>query len=554
MRPRSLLRDLLLLTALCWATYLPGLTSRGLWNWQEAQRAVVAREMQDRDQWLVPTYNGRPYLVKPPLIYWFQLEIASWTSARTGEFQLRLTAAMAGWLGVIATYLVARRLVAPGATETAGLRDTEDTCGPAWAEHAAWWAALFLATGILYVRSSRTGEIDILLVAPTVVAIGLIARAWRSHLDQGRMDIPAAAGAALAATVAVFAKGPPALLTIGLAAYGGIALWALCSREAASPGDGLRTRLLACWLSYTRTHPVGVLALGAAVFWLWLRAAHARAGAAAVFVTAAEEADDNLRLFVASAPVRYLGALSYGAGLGSLAALAAVVWLLRDRPPVRRGWFIVIAWVGLGVLAFSLLTKGVPRYLTPVWPGVAILGGMWFASLLRDTRRRVRLARAAGAAVLLLAGAQGLWYGWLADRYQGDRSPREFIQELLAPPAAVDPSRLATFEFRTPALDYYAGQYIEPVGETGMRDSMTGSTAMTLEQVAERARDAREGGVVLLVRWSGRTADGRLDPAPAAQRLTAAGMHIERIPLHARFAIDGGRSEVAAVRVTAGPG
>jgi hypothetical protein len=96
---RSWIRDLLLLTALCWGVYCLGLTTHGLTNWQEAQRALVAREMQGRGEWIVPTVDGRPYLAKPPLIYWCQLAIAKVRGATTGEFELRMTVAMAGWLG-----------------------------------------------------------------------------------------------------------------------------------------------------------------------------------------------------------------------------------------------------------------------------------------------------------------------------------------------------------------------------------------------------------------------------------------------------------------------
>src|SRR5262245_42746940 len=108
---RSLIRDLLLLTVLCWAVYLPGLTSQGLANWQEAQRALVAREMQAREEWLVPTVEGRPYLAKPPMIYWCQLALAGARRVTTGEFELRLTVALAGWAGVLATYGVGRRML-----------------------------------------------------------------------------------------------------------------------------------------------------------------------------------------------------------------------------------------------------------------------------------------------------------------------------------------------------------------------------------------------------------------------------------------------------------
>ena len=68
----------LALIAICAVTYFLGLATHGLTNWQEGQRALVAREMQQRSEWIVPTINGEPYLAKPPMIYWCQL-----VSART---------------------------------------------------------------------------------------------------------------------------------------------------------------------------------------------------------------------------------------------------------------------------------------------------------------------------------------------------------------------------------------------------------------------------------------------------------------------------------------
>ncbi|MBX3361154.1 MAG: hypothetical protein KF705_06910 [Phycisphaeraceae bacterium] len=55
------------------------------------------------------------------------------------------------------------------------------------ASHAAWWSSLFLGTGILYVRSGRTGELDILLAPLTVVAIGALYVAYESHVERRRM-------------------------------------------------------------------------------------------------------------------------------------------------------------------------------------------------------------------------------------------------------------------------------------------------------------------------------------------------------------------------------
>src|SRR5690606_30503325 len=139
-------RDLLALGALCAVTFFLGLTTHGLTNWREAQRALVARGVARRGDWLVRTVNGEPYLAKPPLIYWAQLGLARLRGSQPTELDLRLTVALAASLGVLATYWAGRRILRsalpPGADPEAA---------PGAARAGAFWAAAMLGTGILYV-------------------------------------------------------------------------------------------------------------------------------------------------------------------------------------------------------------------------------------------------------------------------------------------------------------------------------------------------------------------------------------------------------------------
>ncbi len=600
-------RDLALLAALCLLTYLPGLTTHGLTNWQEAQRAVVAREMQARGDWLVPTINNHPYLAKPPLIYWCQLTLAELTGGvggRVGLLHLRLTVALAGLIGVLATYLVARQLLDdddPAAALPAPTQTPATTAD--WSRLAALWAALSLATGILYVRSSRIGELDILLVPFVVIGIGAIAAAWRTHRTRARTNYPAILLAAVCAVGAALTKGPPGLLTLGLAGYGGIALHAcagggattgrsgpvvlfarllsatttiaafIISFRHADPGESLSTTLIGSTLiaitigvltlvltrllrppparelfvAYARTHPVGVLGAGAAALWYWGHLVRNRVGVGGADAArlVSEEAEDNLRLLVPQAPLNNLEAAAFGVGLGSIAAILALVWLIKDRPRFaggRPGWFIVIAWVGLGLAAFSLLGKGVGRYLTPLWPGIAILGGMFLAAALIDSRRPRLLRTILVIIVLALALTQSWYYGFGREQYDADRSPRALIAELLAAPLAIAPASIATFEFRTPALDYELDRWVQPVGDMGMRPGMAGGESWSLDQLRDHTRT--HGPVTLLVRTSEPT-----KREPAIERLRAAGFAVESIPTTAKFTIDAGKAPIAAVRV-----
>ena len=221
---RSYVVDLTLLTLLCLIAYFPGLNIYGPANWQEAQRAIVAQDMQRLDSWLIPTVNGRPYLAKPPLMYWCTLALAQIRGATVGLVDVRLTVAIAGLLGVLGTYLCARVILDDQSPFPLLAPTRRRLATDAWARSAAFWSALLLAGGVLYFRSSRIGELDILLVPACVLSIGAIVHAWRTGRMHGRTHWPAIALAALGAMAAAMTKGPPGLLAIVLGGYGGVLL------------------------------------------------------------------------------------------------------------------------------------------------------------------------------------------------------------------------------------------------------------------------------------------------------------------------------------------
>lgn len=625
--PRSTRQDLVCLLALCSVTFILGLTSHGLTNWQEAMRALVGRTMGlgadgaldgapgGPANWIVPTINGEAYLAKPPMIYWCQLALARARALFGGDgvpglFELRLTVALAGTLGVLATYFVTRRLF--GATRTGRLADPARAATlDAFGSHAAWWSSLFLATGILYTRSARTGELDILLAPATVIAIGAIHAAWMSHIERRRTHWGALAIAGLAVAGAALTKGPPGVITILLAAYGGIALAVAAAARAEDepsrsvetvrrcaiggalgalalglptalniekPADVLGTLLVAAagaaigaalaplarakpfrtlFGAYARTHPVGMALIAAASVYAWSRLVASRIGAEALARAASTETDANLVLFDPESILENLGAASYAVGIGSLLAVSGTIWIITKRPQATRagpggfggggpGLFVVIAWVGLGLLAFSLLGKGVARYMTPLWPGIAMLGGVLFTTALTAFQHRplaTRLRTVVALAVLILAIGQGLWYGVARERMYAHRHPRAMIEELAALSPAQPPLVL---DFWTPALDYYAGIHIQPVEDVGPWERVAGVHPWSLDTLRAELSRTR-GSRLLLIRA---VPHRRTIQTAPIERLREAGFAVERVDVSARFVIDNNRTPVSVVRVS----
>lgn len=583
---RAAILDVLLLSAVCLLAYFTGLTDHGLTNWQESQRALVAREMQEAGEWLVPTVNREPYLAKPPMFYWVQLAIAELRSAETGELELRLTAALAGLAGVLATYWLVRRLMSAEAGSLGR---------PSIAREAALWSALFLATGPLYVRSSRIGELDILLAPFVVVSIGAVVSAWLTWRAWGRVSYAMLAVATLSAVGAAMTKGPPALAVIAVAGYGPIVLDAVLNSRRAQPtraagrlsnlgvvafgaaaaaatlpkvggvagaiGAGLIIATCAGigWLlgrafepaamrsifrTFSKTHPLAVLGTPLLALWGWGRLVSARIGPENAEFWAKKETEDNLNVLVPISPIKNLEAMSFGVGLGSLLTIAALLWLVSRRPRMTPTWLVPTAWVVFGFAVFSLLGKGIGRYLTPVWPGMAMLGGIWIAHVLAGDRNAQRIRTVLGAVVVIAACASGWWYGYGREAYFPSRSPRAIVHELRDSGLRTD--RMASFEFRTAAIDFYARSRAEPVGDIQIRDVTAGGRPWTLEEL--RSDIAANGERVVFMRERQLGNDGR-DPRPAAERLAEAGMTVEPIATKSRFTIDSGKSNVIAARV-----
>ena len=184
------------------ALTLPNLGAASLWDVDEGVNAEAAREMHEADTWVIPTFNFELRTAKPVLLYWLQR--ASYAAFGVSEWSARLPSAVAGWLTVLLTYELARRMFG---------RPTGLLAGVVLASAAEFCALAHAATP------------DATLLLFTTLTFYLF---WVGHEDGGRSWwLPTAAACGLA----VLTKGPVGVALPGLV----VVLYLVWNGE---PGDG----------------------------------------------------------------------------------------------------------------------------------------------------------------------------------------------------------------------------------------------------------------------------------------------------------------------------
>src|SRR2546423_5711974 len=148
-----------IITILWAAIFLPALGSTEI-KGEEGRRIEPAVEMLETGDWLVPHFNGRPYLRKPPLVNWM---IA--LSFKTFGVRNEWTARLPSVLSVLALALV-----------IVGV-------GSGWlGAECALMAAIFSLVNAGMLEKGRLAEIEALYISLYGIAI----TCWLSWWAQGR--------------------------------------------------------------------------------------------------------------------------------------------------------------------------------------------------------------------------------------------------------------------------------------------------------------------------------------------------------------------------------
>ncbi len=328
-----------------------------LWDPDEANYAEIAREMAASGDWVVPHSNYRPYLEKPPLVFWAAALAMRVSGATTTA--ARLPAAISGLLLITAGALWARRALPPGGMLS---------------------AALVLATSLGLLLSSRVGLLDLpLTLCCTVAILGFERRVLAGGGRTGWwcFYLGMAAGCLAKGLIGVVLP-----VSVGALAV----LWSrprgLLRRLDLLPGVAILLAVTAPW-----------------------------------FAAMAFRAPGFLSEFVLEHHVlRYIGeGIPHRRplpiwGYVPLLALAGLPWTLywpgavadasrrvREREPLAS---LLFAAAGFPVLFFSLSATRLPQYILPAIPPLALLVARHLAAH-QVSRKRMGALALAGAALFM---------------------------------------------------------------------------------------------------------------------------------------------------------
>ena len=310
----------------------------------EGRYAEIAREMVSSGDWLTIRYNGVKYFEKPPLQMW--ATAIAFELFGVGEWQARLWSALSGAGGVVIATVAARRWFGD---RVAVLTACVLLAAPAWniAGHLN-----SLDMGVSFAMSGVLGGI---LLAQHPDATPGERRAWMWF-----------AWAAMGA--AVMSKGLMGIVLPLLA----LGLYALAARDGAI---------------WRRLHPLGgiVVLLAVTAPWFVLMSLRNPEFPRFFFI------HEHWQRFTSTvhhhtgpwwyfAPQLLMGFLPWLGLLPRMARSAAAPrgafpFQARDAGPFRPAAFLA-AWAIAILVFFSVSGSKLPGYIIPIYPALAILGGL----------------------------------------------------------------------------------------------------------------------------------------------------------------------------------
>jgi len=361
---------LLLICAVNFAFMLGG---HSLWDVDEPNNAVCAREMLAAGNWWVPVFNGSLRFDKPILLYWLMMPL--FHVFGVDEWTARLPSAMAMTALVVVVFYFGRRMM----DARSGLI-----------------AALLLASSLHMVVIARAATPDPLLILCIGFALSAFLCFYLEELNNQRLLM----AAYVALGFGVLAKGPVAILLPALVMLAFLLL--MGQRKSIGrfrPVTGLCVILFIALPWYLT---VGVLTDGE-----WLKGFLLHHN-----IDRFTEVLQGHRGFPGFYILTFLAGWIPWSGL-LIAATTLDSWRLAAlrKKPVR---LFLLCWMGVFLIFFTLASTRLPNYMLPAFPAAALLMAFWIREHEEKARRwLMRGALTLSFAVILGAGIalQKQWPG-----------------------------------------------------------------------------------------------------------------------------------------------
>ncbi|TDH26179.1 glycosyltransferase family 39 protein [Segetibacter sp. 3557_3] len=301
----------------------------------EAKNAQCAREMLQRNDWVVPTFNGELRTDKPVLHYYFMM--TAYKLFGVSEFAARFFSALLGCLTVLLTFMFSKKY-------TGAL--------------TGFCAALVLAASTQFLFEFRLSVPDPYLIF--FIAAGLFT--GYAYLQQGKLLYLLLA--AVAFGLATLAKGPVALALPGLC----LLVWVILRKN---------------WAYVFSWKMLLALLVIAAITAPWYLAVHKATNGAwtqGFFIEHnlnrfSDPQEGHGGLFIVTILFVLIGMLPFTSFLGEVTKARKAVF---DDDFIKFAGIVVLAFV----VFFSISSTKLPNYPMPCYPFAAIIIGHYLSKVI----------------------------------------------------------------------------------------------------------------------------------------------------------------------------
>lgn len=364
-----------ILTILAAALFFLRLDVPELKSAHEARVVVTAENMVQKKDWVVPIFNDRIRLEKPPLAYW-ATAAARWIAGSMEEKVFRMPPALLGVAGVFMATLVSIRM---------------------FGGQTGLMTALFLSLTLGYLIEARSAEVDIYLTFSVTLMLMIGSSIFLGSRRRDWLWLLMGAAAALGA----LAKGPVVFFFAGPMILGG---WYLFPDR--------RPRLL--WLA-------AALLLFLLLSSIWPLLLIQRLGVDSVWQVWSSDLVRNVEADVKSRRPFYFYLIlfplsTFPWSILSVAAVLLPFWKeVRPRSAFRQKTLWLTLIVLVAIACFSFVGKKKTDYLAPLLPMIAILNAAAWEQICQNLRQKdpaARLNQVLLAAQSLLLVVVGLLIGF----------------------------------------------------------------------------------------------------------------------------------------------